>query len=448
MYMKKKVVSLLLLVSMLTMGIAGCGSKPSATPDASVGGDSAAPATEAVSEAANDAGNASASTGVVEIEFVNQKREAADTFQAVIDKFSEANPDIKVTLNTTPDGSGVLMTRASSDTLPDIIMHWPTDAQYVQFANEDLLADLSGKDYTKNIVDSYVEDMKMDDGGVYCLPISLNFMGVYYNVDKFEEAGLAVPTTWDELIKVCEDIKAKGEVPFLLPNKDSWTVSQLWDNISGKERGGYSDFYAGMNDGSQTYVDDAIANDSLEKMVLLADQYSQGDTLSLGYDQAINDFATGTGYMFAQGSWALPSIEAANPDMNVAMFPMPNEKGDMKQPVGVDCAICVSAKAAADPVKSAAVDKFLSFLISKEGGQIYADLDHSPSAIKDVAVDIPADKLVLDLIDKSGIIDLAVPPTGFEDAKRAEIQNVFMGTDVKDFLSTLDDEWQSALAAE
>ena len=85
----------------------------------------------------------------------------------------------------------------------------------------------------------------MEDGGIYCLPISLNFMGVYYNVDKFTEAGFSVPQTCVELIALCVKIVEKGEVPFLLPNKDSWTVSQLWDNIGGKDRGGYTDFYAG-----------------------------------------------------------------------------------------------------------------------------------------------------------------------------------------------------------
>ena len=412
--MKKKAVSVLLAISMLAAGMMGCG-KQAATD--STGAAAETPAAQA--SESKEAADTGASSGAVEIEFVNQKREAADTFQAVIDKFSEQNPDIKVTLNTTPDGSGVLMTRASSDTLPDILMHWPTDAQFVQFANEGLLADLSGKDYTGNIVQSYIEDLKMEDGG-----------------------------TWDELIALCDKIVEKGEVPFLLPNKDSWTVSQLWDNIGGKDRGGYTDFYAGLDDGSQSYAADAIANDSMEKMVLLTEKYSQGDTLSLGYDQAINDFATGAAYMFIQGSWALPSIQAANPDANVEMFPMPNDSGDMKQPVGVDCAICVSAKAAADPAKSEAVDKFMAYLFSTEAGQMYSDMDHSPSAITGVTADIPQDKLVLDLIDKAGVLDLAVPPTGFEDTKRSEIQNVFMGTSVPDFLSQLDEDWKTAREAE
>lgn len=152
--------------------------------------------------------------------------------------------------------------------------------------------------------------------------------------------------------------------------------------------------------------------------------------------------------MFIQGSWALPSIQAANPDANVEMFPMPNNSGDMKQPVGVDCAICVSAKAAADPAKSEAVDKFMAYLFSTEAGQMYSDMDHSPSAITGVTADIPQDKLVLDLIDKAGVLDLAVPPTGFEDTKRSEIQNVFMGTSVPDFLSQLDEDWKTAREAE
>lgn len=430
--MKKKGISMLLVASMMIAVLGGCGTE----------------AEKSAPEADGTEGSASAEEAVVELEFVNQKREAADTFQVLVDEFNAANPDVHVTLNTTPDGSGVLMTRASSGTLPDIMTHWPEDAQYVQFAKEGLLVDMKDKEYTGNVIDSYVEEIKLEDGGVYILPLSLNFMGIYYNVDKFEEAGLSIPSTWDELISVCDEIVAKGEVPFLLPNKDGWTISDLWNNISGKDRGNYKDFYAGLNDGTLSYAEDEIARDSLEKMVLLADEYSQGDTLSLGYDQAINDFATGKSYMFIQGSWALPSIEAANPDINVEIFPMPNDSGDMKQPVGVDSAICVSSKAAEDEVKGTAIDRFMSFLYSKESGQKYSDMDHSPSAIKGVEADIPQGERITELIETAGVLDVCVPPAGLEDSKRNEIQNIFMGTSVDDFLAWLDQEWVAARDAQ
>lgn len=434
--MKKRALSLILTAFFLAGNLQGCANTASSE---SGGLSESLPVTQ-------EDGSGTGKT--VEIEFVNQKREAADTFQAIVDEFNTANPDVYVTLNTTPDGSGVLMTRASSGTLPDILTHWPIDAQYVQFAKEGLLADLKDKDYTGNIVESYLDEIKMDDGGIYCLPISLSFMGVYFNVDKFEQAGYNVPGTWEELIAICDDIKERGEIPFLLPNKDSWTVSQLWDNIGGKDRGSYEELYAGLNDGSLSYAADPIAIDSLEKMVLITEKYSQGDTLSLGYDQAISDFATGKAYMFIQGNWALPSIEAANPDIKVEIFPMPNEKGDMKQPIDVDCGICVSAKAVENEEKSAAIDRFMNYLFSTECGQKYSDMDHSPSAIKGVAADIPEGKRVLDLIDTAGVLDLNAPPAGFEDSKRAEIQNIFMGTGIDEFLVWLDGEWKAALEAE
>lgn len=383
----------------------------------------------------------------VEFEFLNQKREAADTYQAVIDAFNKEYPNIKVTLNTVPDAGDVLMTRASSDTLPDVIMHWPSDAQYVQFANEGILADLSSKDYVKNIKADYVNTLRMD-GKIYILPLSLNFMGVYYNVDLFKEAGLTIPKTWDEFIKTCDTIKTKGDVPILLPNKDSWTVSQLWSNIEGKDRGSNTEIYKQMTSGASSYSKDELYKSSLEKMVTLTKDYSQGDTLSLGYDQAINDFAYGAAYMFIQGSWALPSIEAANPDINVAMFPMPNESGNMKQPVGVDSAICVSQTAAEIPEKMDAIDQFLGYLFSEKGAQLYSDLDHSPSAIEAVKADIPNAKAVLDLIETDGILDVSSPPTGFENTKRSKIQTVLMDGDIDEFLSELSKDWKETAAVD
>ena len=81
-----------------------------------------------------------------------------------------------------------------------------------------LLLDLSEKDYMKNIDSKYLDAVKAKDGKNYMAPYNVNFMGVYYNKDKFEEAGYTMPTKWDELIALAEEIKAKGETPFILPN--------------------------------------------------------------------------------------------------------------------------------------------------------------------------------------------------------------------------------------
>ena len=443
--MKKRIVSAILATAMVATLFAGCSNNNSSSTSSAAKDDSSSKATSSTTESGAESTPAGNDGAKVEIEFLQQKREAVDTFDALIQEFQKQNPNITVTQNTVPDAGTVLMTRAASNEMPDVLTHWPADAAYIQFATQGRLKDLTDNACMDNVIDSYKESIKLD-GKYYTVPISLNFMGVFYDVDKFKDGGYEVPKTWDEVINLAKDIQGKGEVAFVLPDKDSWTISQGWDNIGGKDRGGeMGKFYDELRAGTTTYQDDPIAVDSMEKMIELR-EYSQGDTLSLGYDQAINDFATGTGYMFIQGIWTLPSIESANPDKNVAMFPMPNDKGDMKQPLGVDVAICAGADTTGD--KADAVDKFLLYLSSTEAAQMYSDKDHSPSCIKGVEAQIPQAQAVLDLIDTAGVLDISAPPAGFEETKRSKLQQVLIDKDVNAFLTTMTEDFLAAAASE
>lgn len=185
--MKKKIMAVTLCLAMVSTFAVGCGQKNE-----------------------TDSGKSEEkSSGKVEIEFVQVKREAAESYTKVIEAFEKENPDIVIKQNVVPDAQEVLMTRASSDSLPDMMNHWPTDAQFVQFEDEGLLLDLSEKDYMKNIDSKYLDAVKAKDGKNYIAPYNVNFMGVYYNKDKFEEAGYTMPTKWDELIAL-EDLMSWG----------------------------------------------------------------------------------------------------------------------------------------------------------------------------------------------------------------------------------------------
>ena len=178
--MKKKIMAVTLCLAMVSTFAVGCGQKNE-----------------------TDSGKSEEkSSGKVEIEFVQVKREAAESYNKVIEAFEKENPDIVIKQNVVPDAQEVLMTRASSDSLPDMMNHWPTDAQFVQFEDEGLLLDLSEKDYMKNIDSKYLDAVKAKDGKNYIAPYNVNFMGVYYNKDKFEEAGYTMPTKWDTIALV------------------------------------------------------------------------------------------------------------------------------------------------------------------------------------------------------------------------------------------------------
>lgn len=420
--MKKRLLAALLSAMLLTTALAGCGDGGSTSGDNSEGS------------------NGGTEGKKVEIEFFQQKREATESFDKVIKAFQEKNQNITVKQNTVPDSGTILMTRSASDDMPDVLTHWPTDAAYVQFAKEGHLKDLTDNACMDGIKETYMADLDID-GKYYCFPFSLNFMGVYYNVDKFKEGGYEIPKTWDELINIAKDVQSKGEVAFLLPDKDTWTISQCWSNIEGKDRGGNSEIYGKLNDGSATFEGDELYVSSLEKTIELR-EYSQGDTLALGYDQAINDYANGKGLFFPQGNWAMPSIKAANPDGNFAMFPMPNDSGDIIQPVGVDVAIC----AGVNSENPEAVDAFLAFLTTPEAAGIYAENDRSPSCIEGVEVELPEFSAMMEAIEKNSVIDLVSPPAGFEETKRSMLQAVIVEKDVEGWLKDLTAAWKEASA--
>lgn len=421
--MKQKIMVAALCLAMTSQLMVGCGEKK--TEESGMGGEKA--------------------SGKVEIEFVQVKREAAESYEKVIDAFQKKYPDIVIKQNVVPDAQEVLMTRASSDNLPDMMNHWPTDAQFVQFEDEGLLLDLSEKDYMKNVDSKYLDSVKAKDGKNYMAPYNINFMGIYYNKDKFEEAGYTMPTKWADLIALAENIKAKGETPFILPNKDSWVVSNLWANIEARDLGSHEDEFEKMKAGEESFETIPEYKTSVEKMVQLLD-YCNKDSLALGYDQAINDFANGEGWMFIQGSWTLPSFLNANPDFNVELAVLPNDSGAPIATQSVDTGFCVNAKMAEDTEKMEAIDKFLAFALSQEGAQIYTDNDKSPSCVNGVEAAVPQFQPFFDYVEANGFeADGAYPPTGFEDTKRGKIQNVLIDKDVDAFLKEMTNDWNQAV---
>ena len=100
-----------------------------------------------------------------------------------------------------------------------------------------------------------------------------------------------------------------------------------------------------MKAGEESFETIPEYKSSVEKMIQLLD-YANEDSLALGYDQAVNDFANGEGWMFLQGSWTLPSFLSANPDFNVEFTILPNDNGKPIATQAVDTGFCVNAKIA------------------------------------------------------------------------------------------------------
>ena len=73
----------------------------------------------------------------------------------------------------------------------------------------------------------YNEGKQFGDNLMYTMPLSKSTEVLYYNKTFFDENGLTVPTTWDELEKVCEDIKKidPNSIPLGYDSEANWFIT-------------------------------------------------------------------------------------------------------------------------------------------------------------------------------------------------------------------------------
>jgi len=71
------------------------------------------------------------------------------------------------------------------------------------------------------------------DGKNYCMTFDMIETGIYYNKDIFDELGLRVPETWEELLAACAKIKASGRIPLLMHMGayNDWLMDLMFDQL-------------------------------------------------------------------------------------------------------------------------------------------------------------------------------------------------------------------------
>jgi raffinose/stachyose/melibiose transport system substrate-binding protein len=148
-------------------------------------------------------------------------------FEDLAAQYEELHPDVTVELIQETDQSikDKTKTLTASGALPDIYFSW-TGNWAQNFIDGGLAADLTdvigpdtewGSTFGKASLDAF-----QVDGKYYGVPLYNNgkFMG--YNTEIFDEVGIDVPTTFEELIDSCEPLRAAGYEPIAFGNKDGW----------------------------------------------------------------------------------------------------------------------------------------------------------------------------------------------------------------------------------
>lgn len=369
---KKGLVSLLTVCAMTASLLVGCGNGT----DVSSPGDSG-----------TDASNSSASSEgeKVELELFSTKTENMQTLQSLVDKFASQHENISIEITAPADAGTVLKTRMTKNDLPDIIA-CGGDATYTELQSAGMLLDLS--DEVGNIQDAYMQmlyDVNKDgEEAAYGVPYATNASGILYNKDMFEELGISVPQTWDELVAACETIKAAGKTPFELTFADNWTCLPPWNSMAPVIPD--ASFVADRKENKTTFAE--THQEVLEKYAEIL-EYAQSDYMGTTYADGNKAFAEGQAAMMINGNWAISEFKNTNADFNVDMFAFPSVNDADRNTVtsGIDVLFAVSAEA--DSAQQEAAKEFVKFMTETENAEQYITEQFAFSAVEGVAQDDP-----------------------------------------------------------
>lgn len=306
------------------------------------------------------------------LEFYNRKREVYDIMEQIIQEFNQSQDRIEVhqIMNTSEEVP--LRIFAAENDLPDIIlMSGLQSTETMEYILGRHLLELEDMDCVEQIQEDYLPGLTYD-GHIYQMPLALGFEGIYVNRSLFEGEGLEIPTTYEELCAVCEEIMDRGKTPFIFADMESWTVHQNWECIQSVSTDDFGSIFTNVADGTCTFWEQDISRESMQKLIELH-RYTDEDYQNLNYDEAMNRFAEGKAFMFMQGSWAYRNIIQQNAGLDLEMIPFPVEEGQEQYfTLWVDSSVGV-AKNCEHPEEA---KKFLEYLMQPEVLQTYLDAEN------------------------------------------------------------------------
>ena len=173
-----------------------------------------------------------------------------------------------------------------------------------------------------------VIDMASVDGKQYFVPLAQQWHPVWYRTVIFEQVGLSVPQTWDELITACETLDAAGYIPITVGMKDWNAPAARWfAYISLRLHG--PEFYTSLMRGEVSWLDPRVREIFETWADMFEHQCFQDDKPNeVTYGQATAMFNDGEAAMYNLGEWLSESYTSGFPD-TVSFFPVPPIKEDI-----------------------------------------------------------------------------------------------------------------------
>ncbi|WP_314001251.1 extracellular solute-binding protein [uncultured Paenibacillus sp.] len=377
----KKIMSIVMVVSFVITLLAGCGKNGNGTQnEASNESGSSAQGASSPSDSSGKQVDLSIAMHVANVE------EQEPYMYGIIQKFQEKYPDIKIDLQgaETPEHVKKMKMMAQSKKLPDIFWMLPAPAKEMNQAGLllDLTEFLNGRPELAASIDSKMIDAYRDGGKQFGLPYQALVTGLWYNKALFEQYGVKVPETYEELLAATKVFKENNIVTIAKGAKDTFST---WAFLGMLTRYGFFEKIDAIQAGTEKFNNPDFLKLFQKIDELRANGAFPDNVSTLSYFQAVEMFLAGKAAMLDAGVWETKKIEqsAIGKDVGFSWGPTFSDGvGNQKIAMAVAAApLVASAKVKEDEAKYDAVLKFFEFFYSQDGAAIMAE-NEAPPVVK------------------------------------------------------------------
>lgn len=247
-------------------------------------------------------------------------------FEKVLKDFQAAYPNIRLVVDATENEAYKTKIRSAvaGGQAPDVYFYW-SGGTMKGFVDADALLPLDTylDSATKGRILPGTLTNATFNGQVYGLPYSQAAGTFFVNQELFDQNGLKVPATWDELVSVCQAFLAKGITPFAIGAKENWCIAMYFDLLY-LHQAGYKGTNAALSKTGPFNTPDTI--EAARKLQQLVDMgaFGQG-AMGISRDESEVPFYEGKVPMYVNGSWTIGNIN--RPDCvvrdKIKIYPFP-----------------------------------------------------------------------------------------------------------------------------
>ena len=406
------------IIGALALAACGVGTQSTNRPS-QAGTQSPAPSTPSSATSAPATAQPPGGDGVLRVAMSSPGEAQIRVWDDVAVQFEAAHPGVNVEINYQEDdlySTIGLPNLLSGRNAPDIYFEW-TGARLANRYAEGSAADISAAVQSGPLTGLF-EDATFGpatvDGKIVMVPYSADVTNVlWYNTQLFADNNVQPPTTWEELLAVCDTLSDAGIIPISSGNKDLWAagnwLAHLVSRVVGEQS--YDAVLSGTGKFSTPEWEQAVGY-----IVDLKEHNCVNESVNAVDDTAgAQLFFQGEAAMHAIGSWLVSWAIDEAPDLEFDFVNLPampdGSAGNQDSTIGVATGFVVNGKSANIELAT----EFLALLNNDENIQQLIVAEVTPlakSASEGVEIDSRSARLGEMLADAPAIV--LPPDTGYD----------------------------------